>query len=160
MNRKILLGFLLLTAGMAWACSQTGATAKSDPAQVQSAIADKDFTIHVDRAIPMSGRSMHLTSPYSLKIKGDSVYSYLPYFGQAYNVPYGGGNGLIFSEVLTSYKISQGKKDRTVVTFKVRTDEDNHTFYLNIWPNGQSDLSVASINRQMISFEGRMAPGK
>ena len=42
----------------------------------------------------MKGGSKHLTSDYSLEIRNDSVYSYLPYFGVAYNVPYGGGKGL------------------------------------------------------------------
>ena len=40
--------------------------------------------IDVDRAVPMAGRSVNLTSPYSLEIHGDSILSYLPYFGRAY----------------------------------------------------------------------------
>ena len=50
--------------------------------------------IDVDRAVPMAGRSVNLTSPYSLEIHGDSILSYLPYFGRAYSAPYGGGEGL------------------------------------------------------------------
>ena len=45
----------------------------------------------------MKGRSRALTSDYSIEIRNDSVFSYLPYFGVAYNVPYGGGKGLIFN---------------------------------------------------------------
>ena len=30
------------------------------------------FTIEVDRALPMGGRTVHLTTPYSLEMRGDS----------------------------------------------------------------------------------------
>lgn len=35
---------------------------------------------------PMRGNSRTLTSSYSLKIKNDSVFSNLPYFGVAYSL--------------------------------------------------------------------------
>ena len=61
---------------------------------VREAVDAKAYKINVDRVMPMKGGSKHLTSDYSLEIRNDSVYSYLPYFGVAYNVPYGGGKGL------------------------------------------------------------------
>ena len=60
--------------------------------------------------MPMKGGSKHLTSDYSLEIRNDSVYSYLPYFGVAYNVPYGGGKGLNFSAPLSEYTSTYSKK--------------------------------------------------
>ena len=38
----------------------------------------------------MNGKTVYLTSPYSVKISNDSAYIELPYFGVAYSVPYGG----------------------------------------------------------------------
>ena len=58
------------------------------------------FTIEVDRALPMGGRTVHLTTPYSLEMRGDSAISYLPYFGRAYSLPYGGIRNGALSRIL------------------------------------------------------------
>ena len=59
--------------------------------EIKEMIENGRFTIEVDRALPMGGRTVHLTTPYSLEMRGDSAISYLPYFGRAYSLPYGGG---------------------------------------------------------------------
>ena len=56
--------------------------------EMKEMIENGRFTIEVDRALPMGGRTVHLTTPYSLEMRGDSAISYLPYFGRAYSLPY------------------------------------------------------------------------
>ena len=68
---------------------------------VREAINADHYKINVDYMQPMKGRSRALTSDYSIEIRNDSVFSCLPYFGVAYNVPYGGGKGLIFNAPIT-----------------------------------------------------------
>ena len=87
---------------------------------VREAVDAKAYKINVDRVMPMKGGSKHLTSDYSLEIRNDSVYSYLPYFGVAYNVPYGGGKGLNFSAPLSEYTSTYSKKGNAKITLKVR----------------------------------------
>ena len=82
----------------------------------------------------MKGGSKHLTSDYSLEIRNDSVYSYLPYFGVAYNVPYGGGKGLNFSAPLSEYTSTYSKKGNAKITLKVRNEEDNYLYNIIIYP--------------------------
>lgn len=79
---------------------------------VREALNAGQYKIKVDYMQPMRGRSRALTSDYSIEIRNDSVFSYLPYFGVAYNVPYGGGKGLIFNAPLTEYKKKASKKER------------------------------------------------
>ena len=79
---------------------------------VREALNAGQYKIKVDYMQPMRGRSRALTSDYSIEIRNDSVFSYLPYFGVAYNVPYGGGKGLIFNAPLTEYKKESLKKER------------------------------------------------
>ena len=54
--------------------------------EMKEMIENGRFTIEVDRALPMGGRTVHLTTPYSLEMRGDSAISYLPYFGRAYSL--------------------------------------------------------------------------
>ena len=81
------------------------------------------FTIEVDRALPMGGRTVHLTTPYSLEMRGDSAISYLPYFGRAYSLPYGGGDGMRFEESINDYQSTFDKKGTARIKFVARTKE-------------------------------------
>ena len=76
---------------------------------VEKLITSGKYKIDVNRALPARGRSVMLTSPYSVEIRNDSIISHLPYYGRAYSIPYGGGEGLNFKAPLTDYKLDWDK---------------------------------------------------
>ena len=123
---------------------------------VQKVLDNKDYMIHVDYMNPQQGRSRALTSSYFVKIKNDSIFSYLPYVGRAYNVPYGGGQGLNFNASIQSYSSSKGRKNKTTITIKVKNSEDNYTYTLTVYGNGSTNIFVQPINRQSISYRGKI----
>lgn len=104
----------------------------------------------------MKGGSKHLTSNYSVEVRNDSIYSYLPYFGVAYNIPYGGGKGLNFNAPISEYTTEYSKKGNAKITLRLRNDEDNYIYNITVYPNGMSDIQVTPTNRQSISFSGEM----
>ena len=118
------------------------------------------FTIEVDRALPMGGRTVHLTTPYSLEMRGDSAISYLPYFGRAYSLPYGGGDGMRFEESITDYQSTFDKKGTARIKFVARTKEDTFRFDVQVFSNGSAIISVTPTNRQNITYQGELAPKK
>ena len=85
-----------------------------------------------------------LSYGYYIKVSGDSLYSYLPYFGHAYRVPYGGGKGLDFAEKMTEYTITKGKGGRMNIDIKVDNREDRYTYHLEVYDNGRAFLDVSS----------------
>jgi len=113
-------------------CAASKHTSKEEKAaneaKLRIAIEARSFIVEVDKALPMGGNARTLTSLYSLTIKGDEVKSYLPYFGRAYSVPYGGGEGLIFESTVTDYQMTFNKKGMAEITFKTRTKEDLFTY--------------------------------
>lgn len=123
-------------------------------------IATRQFTVSVNRALPTGGRSIPLTTLYSLELRGDSVYSYLPYFGRAYTAPYGGGNSLNFATPVTDYDCTYTRKGAAVIRFKAKTNEDNFTFRLQIYPDGGTTIQVTPVNRQSITYYGEVVPPK
>ena len=156
-NKLFLLAGLLLSGSMIPITAQIKKVKKQQREQaVREAVDAKSYKINVDRVMPMKGGSKHLTSDYSLEIRNDSVYSYLPYFGVAYNVPYGGGKGLNFSAPLSEYTSTYSKKGYAKITLKVRNEEDNYLYNITIYPNGSSNIQVTPTNRQSISFSGEM----
>lgn len=156
-NKLFLLASLLLSGSMIPITAQNKKEKKQQREQaVREAVDAKAYKINVDRVMPMKGGSKHLTSNYSLEIRNDSVYSYLPYFGVAYNVPYGGGKGLNFSAPLSEYTSTYSKKGNAKITLEVRNEEDNYLYNITIYPNGSSNIQVTPTNRQSISFSGEI----
>ena len=118
-------------------------------------IAEK-YKISVNTAYPRRGRTVHLSSPYSVEIRNDSVISYLPFYGRAYSIPYGGGEGLIFQAPLDEYEMEMNKKGTAKVKFTAHSPEDKFTFNLTIYSNGSASINVNMQNRESISFSGEM----
>lgn len=123
---------------------------------VREGIENRDFKIIVDRMYPMRMPARHLSSLYSLEIKGDTIVSYLPYFGRAYSVPYGGGKALNFTGIMSYYDIHQVRKEETRIEIGVENDEDTYIYSLSIFDNGNTSIDVRSRNREQIAFSGEM----
>ena len=121
---------------------------------VKELINSRHYTVDVLRAYPMGGESVNLTSPYSLEIRGDSLISYLPYFGRAYSIPYGGGKALNFDAPISDYSLVYPKKRKAIIKFTTMTNEDIYSYTINIYMNGNTDIIVNSQNRQSINFQG------
>ena len=122
---------------------------------VRDAIRSGNFTIDIDRMYPVRGTSKTVTN-YSIKVKDNVLTSYLPFIGQAWRVPYGGGHGLNFKADIGSYNIVNTVKDGYEVVIAVKTDEDQHIYRLTVFENGRASLDVQSQNRERISYTGQM----
>lgn len=157
-SKRILIGILVCLIGTALAAAQTKAERKAlEREKIKTSIESRRFTIEIDRAVPQRGRTVHLTSPYRIRLAGDSIDSYLPYYGRAYHVPYDGGKGLIFEAPVSDYKLSFDKKGKASLSFKTQTDEDRFTFTLTVFDNGAASINVVPLNRQSITYYGRLA---
>ena len=114
-----------------------------------------NFRIEIDRMYPVRGSSQHVTN-YSVTVKDGVLNSHLPYIGQAWRVPYGGGHALNFKDKILSYNVSQTRKDGYEVRIYVKTDEDEHLYLFTIFDNGRASLDVQSGNRDRCSYSGEM----
>ena len=114
-----------------------------------------DFRIDIDRMYPLRGTSQHVSN-YSVSVKDGVLDSHLPFIGQAWRVPYGGGHALNFKADIGSYKVVQTRKDGYEVRIYVKTDEDEHLYLLTVFNNGRASLDVQSGNRDRISYSGEM----
>jgi hypothetical protein len=129
---------------------------KANAEVVTSMLEKKVYKMDFDRGYPTAGPSIPLNSRYYVSIIRDKVESFLPYFGRAYNIPYGGGEGLSFTAPITDYKMTQDRKGRWVVTFNARTAEDRYQFRIEIYPTGSAYLSVTATQKQTMSFSGHI----
>ena len=126
--------------------------------KVTQKIESKDFTIRVNQANPMRMRQIFLTSDYDLRIKKDSAFAYLPYYGVAYVAPYDSNEGGIkFARRMTAYTVKSKKSSGSwIIHFKVRDTNYNYDFFIDVFNNGSADITVNSYERDAISFTGEM----
>lgn len=120
-------------------------------------VSERQFTFVPQSATPMGGGFVNLTYSFSFKINGDSVISYLPYYGRAFVAPvYPSDGPLTFTSTDFTYSVtkSDDKKQELIIETKDRTY--NNKFYFTIFNDGTASLQVTSTDRQPITYQGRV----
>ena len=149
----------LLAAVLLGGCATSEERAAQKAEQVKkvtAALNRRQYKIAIARMYPMNGPSKTVTYGYSVEVKNDSLFSYLPYFGRAYNVPYGGGKGLNFSAPIGSYQEEVAKNGKRRIEIGLTNEEDTYLYILEVFDNGSSTVSVTSRQREQISYSGDM----
>ena len=154
----VYLSVALIAVFAVSACGLARMTAE-DKAKIEQSVQDnltaKDFTVLIQLMMPPVGAS-RAVSNYSVQVKGDTLVSYLPYMGQAYNLPYGGGKGLDFTAKISHYHDQVLQDGNHNVIVNLFNGEDVFVYNFNISPSGSAFLTVSSRNRQTISYTGEM----
>lgn len=118
----------------------------------------KDFTVSVNYANPMRMKSVYLTSEYDLRIKNDSVFAFLPYYGVAHVAPMNPGEGGIkFAEPVAGYTITPNKKSNGWdIRFRVKARESVYDINMTVFNNGSAMFTVNPYDRDAITFNGEI----
>ena len=160
-KKNILAGIMMAAIGMlvsVQAGAQSRESKEGKKASIERMVNDTvrsgHYKIEVSYMLPFRGGSRSLTANYSVEVRNDSVFSYLPYVGVAYQLPYGGGKGLIFSAPLSNYRLDVTPKGMMKVSFETRTDEDAFVYRFSIWTNGSASVDIQPTQRESISFTG------
>jgi hypothetical protein len=127
--------------------------------QVYNGLNELHYTIEVSHMTQRRGGMRTLSGGYELEIKGDTVISYLPYFGDVYagrTVPYGQQKGLNFTSRIYNYAAVMEKQGEYRIQFETETDEDRYLYTIQLFDNGKSYIDVLGENRTSISFIGNM----
>lgn len=104
----------------------------------------------------MRGSSKNVSYGYSVEVRNDSLFSYLPYFGRAYEVPYGGGKGLSFEAPILHYQETMTKNKSRQIGIELTNEEDSYTYHITVFENGSSSIDVQARKRESISYSGEM----
>ncbi len=159
--KKIGIWAFLLLLGTATALS-----AKKDPKAIQRTaeavtqrLEARDYRIAVTRVQPTGEAAFSPLPGYSVRVKDQTVTVQLPYVGQGYNVPFGGGKGLNFSSPITDYSEEPGKKGMTLIHLTTRNAEGGRVeIRLKVFPNARAYIQVDADGLGIISYTGAMEP--
>lgn len=117
-----------------------------------------NFQYTVRTASPSGGRTIQISSEYTLEARDGAYEAQLPYFGRAYSVSYGGDGGIAFKGNPENLQITRNERKSTVqVKFQIRGGGDDYKVSLEIGSSGFGSLVVSSQKRQSISYYGQVS---
>jgi hypothetical protein len=127
---------------------------------IENLIDSKQFVFIANRALPMGGASIDLTTNSNyVKFNPDYIDSYMPFFGEAYSVDYNVDTGVKFEGKPEMFTIKRLKKNRGYdILTKVSLVRDTYDLRLEVGLEGNSTLTISSFNRSTISYNGQIVP--
>lgn len=134
-----------------------GCSSSQDAAKIQAVtqmIESSNYVFVADMALPMGGKSIFLTSTYTLEVTKDTLVSYLPYFGRAYVAPLDPTDGGIqFESTQFDYQVKK-KSGGWDIELRPTDVKRRYRMFLDVSETGSAFLNVTSEDRQSISFNG------
>ncbi|MDT3405218.1 DUF4251 domain-containing protein [Mucilaginibacter terrae] len=179
--------YLLVLAGMltygAFAMAQTQDSTKKEPhkdrkamkaEEVKKLLDSKAYIFKAQFADPLGGTMttlngrffnlapdgsgrIYLNYPYDVRIKPDSVISFLPYFGRVTMAAgYGTNtdNGIQFTSTKFGYESKTNKKGSTTIVITPKDARYTNKMILDVSTSGYATLQVISNNKNAISYSG------
>ena len=120
---------------------------------VKSVLEGKHFIFKAQSVSPTAMPMRQLTGDnYNLRVTGDTLVSYLPYFGRAFSAPSPGApGGYSFTSTDFTYTAKARRKGGWDVVIKPKDVNDVREFSLNVSESGYATLRALSNNRQLIT---------
>jgi hypothetical protein len=122
---------------------------------IKNAVDSQQYIFVARYANPMQGGQRYLTTEYTVQVSKNSVVSFLPYFGVAYQAPINPAEGGIqFTSTAFDYTVKAGKRKTWQVSIKPADAPEVQQLTLTIFNSGEASLQVISTNKQAISYNG------
>lgn len=178
---KLNLKYLIvLMAGIVIGCGTSSQTISSQAQvkQLDELVSSRSFQIQSDWAIPLMTRSMNSISNAGLlpvgssgsqinligntnflKVEGDSISAYLPYYGER---QMGAGytnndNAIQFNGIPENYEVTEDEKTGSkLITFNIANTTESFRVFITVSPGLSSTINVNSSERFSIRYRGEV----
>jgi len=143
-------------------CSASSSTAKkeqkaADFERTAALIESGSYQFIIRSASPSGGRTIQISSLYTMKTIDGNYEAYLPYFGRAYSASYGEEGGISFNGEPEELKITRNEnKYKISVSFNIRNASERYSVSLDVGASGFGSLVINSQKKQSISYSGQV----
>ena len=176
MRRKCVFLMFLATLAM-FSCTVSKTSQKRSEQQtlktqvIRQQVDAQHYEIRVRQAFPLGRSPLTFSESFSLTISGDSIISYLPYFGRVHGFANGGyyldywpdayiktykGKALNFTGTIREYQATWLSDEKVRISIIVETDEDVYQYEVDVFVNGSANIRVMSRKLDYISFSGEI----
>lgn len=114
------------------------------------------YTVNFNYVHPQRFPSKALTSSYFVRMDGDSLSCFLPYFGVAHQADFSNESPLNFNARVYEMDSSKPKKDLRRISFSAKHNNELFHFILEVFDNGNASLKINAMERDPIEFTGEL----
>ena len=111
------------------------------------------FKVGVTLMMPVSYPARMLSFDFSLEVRHDSAFVYLPYMGRVYQ-PVMNYDGLDFALPLKDFKSKTVGNSAKRVEFRLQKPPVFYKFTITAYDNGKADIILIPSNAQSITYSG------
>ncbi len=126
--------------------------------QIEAMIHSKTFVFIATRALPQGFGAVDLTTnSNSIEFFPDRIKSYMPFFGRAYSIEYGGDGGIKFEAKPDEFNVTTLKRGKGYeINAAVSVTRDVYKLNLFVSPEGSASLTINSNQRSTIAYYGNI----
>ena len=96
-------------------------------------------------------------NPNFLKLSGDSIQSYLPYFGERQMVSNRSDNGAIeFKDTIKDYTVVKDDDNKYTLEFEAKSKSESYDVVIQIFPNLKTEILLKGAKRFPIRYTGTL----
>ena len=155
--------FIIIAVAAIFGCSSTR-NIKADPpldaAAVKRLVELQNFVFTASYVNPMSGRRRYLTPGYEMSVSKDTIISYLPFFGRGYTAPVSPSD-IDFDFTSTNFTSAVTPSGRGWnISIKPKDKMYIQELYFKIFDNASGSLTITSMDRSAISYDGYISERK
>ncbi len=123
--------------------------------KIREIIRSKNFVFKAETVNGVNTRTKTLTTDFGVEVRNDSVFSYMPYYGNNYSNDYASQNKspMGFIQPVDSYSMKRTNKGY-YIDIDVTNNHDVINLKFHINKDGEATLSANSINRSSVSYTG------
>lgn len=150
----VCLTLILISCG-----SANQRTGSPEYGEMVEKVRDLEFSIENQWANPMKYNRVNLMgNPNHIIFEKDSVDLFLPFFGERHS---GGGyaaeGAIKYEGPLKDLRIEEREdRGRIYIYFKGNHQSENFNFQITVFPNGNTNTSVTSSQRDQINYDGKI----
>lgn len=129
--------------------------------RLKDLVDSKTFVFRATSVIPKNEITKSLKSDFGIEVRNDSVFSYMPYYGNTYSRNYISfkDSPMGFMQPYESYKKTKTRRGYDV-DIRVNNEHDIIDLSFHFSRSGDASLTASSINRQAISYMGEILAPK
>ena len=159
--KPMLLAFLIIAGFSVTRAQDSTVTENKSEHTIEQLLNAKQFVFVPQSVLPTTGRMRQLTSYYDVTLKGNTLISFLPYFGRTYTAPVDfTRSALDFTSNSFEYNVENRKKGGWDVIVKPKDQTNVRQYMFTVFDNGSATLRVLSNNSQPITFNGYVTESK
>lgn len=126
--------------------------------ELRNLVNSQEFEIESDWVNPIGGNRIYVTPGSNfVRFKGEKVEIFLPYFGVRHSGGYGSEGGINYEGPARELRIDEENgKNKIILYFRGKHEGEDLQFYITLFSNGNSNISVNSSQRNSISYQGNI----